>query len=220
MENMNFFKKISGLFKEEDLSVKSLESENQEIISTYRQIRAAVPSYDEPNYTLAEKVFRDFNDFDLKNIDGINNGFVYDNIPKSLLPYPKNYIKCAYYIFRESAKKNGDIRVFDLIQTVGESLFFRYPDYDQYKINLIKAREWEPKLTDKNGKKRGALGEAEMELVEMMKDGRETFKKLFGVYEVSESDYYSSPVSEDSTEEKLIHDFGVLPEIEGDIHQY
>ena len=46
---------------------------------------------------------------------------------------------------------------------------------------------------------------------------RENFKKLYGVYQVSEEDYNSSASSIDSTDEKLLYDFGVLPEIEADV---
>lgn len=183
--------------KDDTSSTKSKEVENEEIIHAYNLIKKAVPDYNEPNYTLAEKVFREFNDFNLKNLNEIN--LVYHGyIPKSLLPYPKNYIKCAYYIYLEQAKKNKDLKMFNLIQEVGTTLFYNYPDYDKYKENL-KNKKW---------------------MDDVLKDisPREQFKKLYGVYEVSEEDYNSSPSSIDSTDEKLIHDFGVLPEIEKDIN--
>lgn len=128
---------------------ESEKSSNEEIISIYKRIKEAVPSYDEPNYTLAEKVFREFNDFNLKNITEINLIY-HDYIPKSLLPYPKNYIKCAYYIFLEQAKKNKDLKMFNLIQEVGSSLFFNYPDYDKYKENLKKKKWVDDVLKDVN----------------------------------------------------------------------
>lgn len=126
---MSIFKKILDSFKEDIPPPKSKKAENQEIISIYHQIKEVAPDYDEPNYTLAEKVFREFNDFNLKNINEIKCHLI--PIPKSLLPYPKNYIKCAYYLFRENAEKQRDLKMFNLIQEVGCSLFFGdYPDYD------------------------------------------------------------------------------------------
>ncbi|MCX6742857.1 MAG: hypothetical protein NT116_01325 [Candidatus Parcubacteria bacterium] len=190
------FKKISNLFKGDTPPPKSKEAENEEIISAYNLIKRAVSDYDEPNYELAKKVFLDFNDFNLRNNENgltIYLGF----IPKSLLPYPKNYIKCAYYIFLEKLKKENNIKMFKNVQEIGISLFLEYPDYEKYKKNLKKKKWIDDTLKDLNP--------------------RETFKKLYGVYEISEEDYNSSPSSIDSTDEKLIHDFGVLPEIEEDV---
>lgn len=132
----------------------------------------------------------------MKNITEINRIYL-GYIPKSLLPYSKNYIKCAYYIYLDYAKKNNNLKLFKLIQEVGIILFSEYPDYDRYKENLKKEKWVDDVLKDINP--------------------RELFKKLYGMYEVSEEDYYSSPSSIDSTDEKLIHDFGVLPEIEKDV---
>ena len=196
---MNIFKKILSIFKEHTSELSESEkSSNKEIISIYNRIKEAVPSYDEPNYTLAEKVFREFNDFNLKNLNEINPVY-HDYILQSLLPYPKNYIKCAYYIYLKQAEKNKDLKMFNLIQEVGSSLFHNYPDYEQYKENL-KKKKW--------------LDDA---LKDVSPNPRESFKKLYGVYVVSEEDYYSSPSSIDSTDDRLIHDFGVLPEIEKDV---
>lgn len=175
---------------------KSEESENERIISAYNLLKRSVSDYDEPNYSLATKVFLEFNDFNLKNIDNglmIYLGF----IPKSLLPYPKNYIKCAYYIFLERLEKEKNTKMIRSVQEVGCHLFLDYPDYDKYKENLKKKKFVDDALKDANP--------------------REQFKKLYGVYEVSEEDYYSSPSSVDSTDEQLIHDFGFLPEIEKDV---
>jgi hypothetical protein len=196
---MNIFKKILSNFKDHTSELSESEKHsNEEIISAYNRIKEAVPSYNEPNYTLAEKVFREFNDFNLKNLNEIN--YIYHGyIPKSLLPYPKNYIKCAYYIFLEEVKKKKNLKMFKAIQEVGSSLFLSYPDYDKYKENLKKKKWLDDVLKDVNP------------------NPRESFKKLYGVYEVSEEDYYSSPSSVDSTDDKLIHDFGVLPEIEKDV---
>lgn len=201
----SIFKKILGIFKESTPLQKSKEEENEEIISIYNQMRVAVPSYDEPNYTLAEKVFLEFNDFNLRNNE---NGLrIYFNfIPKSLLPYPKNYIKCAYYIFLERLKKEENPKMFRNVQEVGAYLFTGYPDYKKYKENVT------GKNTNGNGKK--WIDDA---LKNASPNPRESFKKLYGVYEVSEEDYYSSPSSVDSTDEQLIHDFGFLPEIEKDL---
>ena len=41
---------------------ESEKNSNEEIISAYNRIKEAVPSYDEPNYTLAKKVFLEFSD--------------------------------------------------------------------------------------------------------------------------------------------------------------
>jgi hypothetical protein len=211
---MNIFKKLSSIFQEETLPPKSKEAENQEIISIYHQIKRAVPDYDEPNYTLAEKVFREFNDFNLKNINEINCHLI--PIPKSLLPYPKNYIKCAYYLFLENAKKQKDLKMFNLIQEVGCSLFFGdYPDYDKYKKALLNNKKWEHMLFDKT--KNEEEIESLKKLIAKINDGRENFRKQFGVYEISEADYNASPNSIDCTDEKLIYDFGFLPEIEQDV---
>lgn len=187
---------MSNLFKGDTPPPKSKEAGNEEIVSAYNLIKSVVPDYDEPNYELAKKVFLDFNDFNLRNNENgltIYLGF----IPKSLLPYPKNYIKCAYYIFLEKLKKENNIKMFKNVQEISMSLFCEYPDYERYKKNLKKKKWIDDTLKDLNP--------------------RETFKKLYGAYEVSEDDYNSSPSSIDSTNEKLIHDFGVLPKIEEDV---
>ncbi len=150
----------------------------------------------EPNYELAKKVFFDFNDFNLKNTE--NQLVVYlDFIPKSLLPYPKNYIKCAYYIYLEKLKKDKNLKMFNNVQKIGCLLFYGYPDYKKYKENF-KNKKWKDE----------ALKDLNL---------RERFKELYGVYEISEEDYNSSPSSIDSTDETSLNDFGVLPEIEEDV---
>lgn len=209
------FFKILDSFKDNTFDLpKSKKDENQEIISIYNQIKRVSPDYNEPNYTLAEKVFREYNDFNLRNINEIKCTFI--PIPKSLLPYPKNYIKCAYYLFLENAEKQKDLKMFKLIQEVGCSLFLGdYPDYDRYKKKLSEIKKWEHMLLDKTKSEEEI--ESLKELVAKINDGRENFRKLFGVYEISESDYYASPNSIDCTDEKLIYDFGVLPEIEEDV---
>ena len=91
---MNILNKILSKFKNHTSELSDSEKiSNEEIISVYNRIKEAVPSYDEPNYTLAEKVFHEFNDFNLKNLNEINPVYHILYIPKSLLPYPKNYIK-------------------------------------------------------------------------------------------------------------------------------
>jgi hypothetical protein len=189
-------RKISDLFKGETTPSKSKEDENKEIISVYKLIKKSVSDYDEPNYELAKKVFLDFNDFNLRNNENGLTAYL-GFIPKSLLPYPKNYIKCAYYIFLEKLKKENNLKMFENVQEIGVQLFYEYPDYEKYKKNLKKKKWMDDALKDLNQ--------------------RETFKELYGVYEVSEEDYNSSPSSIDCTDEKLIHDFGVLPEIEKDV---
>jgi len=191
------FKKISNLFKKDTLPSKSREAENEEIISIYNKVKETVPDYDEPNYMLAEKVFREFNDFFLKNLK--INLMWHGYIPKSLLPYPKNYIKCAYYFYLELAQKKKDLEMIKSIRMVGINLFLDYPAYDKYKENLKKNKWLCDTLEDSN------------------LNPKEQFKKLYGVYEVSEEDYNGSPSSVDSTDEKLIHDFGFLPDIEEDV---
>lgn len=180
-------------------SLKNGMESNEAIILSYKILRnnGSIPA-NEPNYELAKKVFLDFNNFNQRNLD--NNLLMYlGYIPKSLLPYPKNYIKCSYYIFLEKLQKEGNIALRDCVEVVGNSLFYDYPDYDKYKANL-QNKKWfdnEPQLKELN-----------------CRDG---FKLLYGVYEVSEEDYYSSPSSVDVSDDKLINDFGVLPAIEEDI---
>lgn len=174
------------------------EISNDEIINLYHKMRdewKVIPS-NEPNYELAKKVFLDFNDFNLKNLNEINHIYL-GCIPKSLLPYPKNYIKCAYYIFLDKLKKEKNLKLFNNVQEVGFFLFYTYPDYKKYKENIKKKKWLDSVLKDMNL--------------------REKFKKVYGVYEISEEDYNSSPSSIDSTNEKLLYDFGVLPDIEEDV---
>lgn len=202
---MNIFEKIIRASKGDTPPPRSKEAENEDIIFVYNRLRRDIPDFNEPNYELAKKVFLDFNDFNLRNNE--NGLTMYLNfIPKSLLPYPKNYIKCAYYIFLEQLKKEDNLEIFRNVQEIGVSLFLEYPDYKRYKENLI------GKYTNGNGKKW---------IDDVFKDTipnpRETFKKLYGVYEISEEDYNSSPSSIDSTRKKLIRDFGILPEIEEDV---
>jgi len=199
------FKKIITLFRNDAPAPKSKEDEIEEIISAYNLIKRSVPNYNEPNYELAKKVFLDFNDFNLwNNENGLTIYLCF--IPKSLLPYPKNYIKCAYYIFLEKLKKEKNLKMLKNVQEIGVSLFLEYPDYEKYLKNLTGQN------TNGNGKKW-----IDNALKDISPNPRESFKKLYGVYEVSEEDYNSSPSSIDSTDEKLIHDFGILPEIEEDV---
>jgi len=190
----NILTRLADIFKEDISPKKSIESENEEIISRYNKTKEADPRYNKPNYVLAEKVFREFNDFNLKNIDHR------DYVPKSLLPYPKNYIKCAYYFFLDYAEENNNKKAFELIQAIGFDLFSNYPEYNEYKKGQEKRERWD--LIYETEKKESP---------------RESFKKAFGVSEISEEDYYNSANSIDSTDEKLIHDFGFLPDIEEDV---
>lgn len=198
-------KKITNLFKNDPPAPTYREDENEEIISAYNLIKSSVPNYNDPNYELARKVFLDFNDFNLRNIQ--NGLTIYlQFIPKSLLPYPKNYIKCAYYIFLEELKKENNLKMFNNVQAIGIILFLNYPDYEKYKKNLA------GKNTNGNGKKW-----IDNAFEDISPNPRESFKKLYGVYEVSEEDYNSSPSSIDSSNETLTQHFGVLPEIEEDV---
>jgi len=183
-------KKILTEKKNEELSI-------EEIISAYKQMKElGVIQKNEPNYELAKKVFLDFNDFNLTNTE--NQLTIYlDYIPKSLLPYPKNYIKYAYYIFLEKLNKDNNVEMCKAIESIGVLLFTGYPDYEKYKKNLEKKKWLDDALKDLNL--------------------RETFKKLYGVYEVSQEDYNSSPSSVDASNEKLLNDFGVLLNIEEDV---
>jgi len=125
-------------------------------------------------------------------------------IPKSLLPYPKNYIKCAYYIFLESLKKEKNLKMFKTVQRVGISLFCYYPDWEKYQENL-KHKAMYDDVVFKDGNPFNGC------------NPREEFKKLYGSYQISKEEYDNSPSIVDTTNEKLIHDFGVLPEIEEDV---
>lgn len=200
---MDIFKKVLDVFKEDTPPPKSKEAENQEIISIYHQIKEVAPDYDEPNYTLAEKVFREYNDFNLKNIIEIHHMYL-DFIPQSLLPYPKNYIKCAYYLFRENAEKQKDLKMFNLIQEVGSSLFFSYPNWEKYQEKLKHKAMYDDVIFKDGNPFNGRIP-------------REEFKKLYGAYQISKEEYDNSPNSTSATNEKLIHDFGVLREIEEDV---
>lgn len=160
------------------------------LIEAYNNLKKNSPNYSEPNYALAEKVFQEFNTFNLK----LSEASVMDMfVPRSLLPYPKNYIKCAYYIYIDLFEKQNNIRGIELIKTIGLGLWTGYPEFSKYKENLAQNST----------------------LYDMQK---ENFKSLFGVYEISEQEYYSSPSSRENTDRELIHDFGYLPQIEEDIN--
>jgi len=174
--------------------------DNSDIIRIYHQMRDEwkLISADEPNYDLAEKVFLEFNDFNLRNHETIGGYLRF--IPKSLLPYPKNYIKCAYYIFFDSLINKGNRKMADNVKEIAVDLFLEYPDWDRYQENL-KRKSWFDDLVfkDKNP------------------SPRELFKEYFGDYQITKKQYDSSPSSVDVTDEKLIWDFGKLPEIEDDV---
>jgi hypothetical protein len=193
------FKNILDAFKRNAPPQKSKGVENDEIIRAYNAARRSTPDYKEPNYILAKKVFDEFIDFHLKNINEINVVYL-EYIPKSLLPYPKNYIKCAYYVLLENAEKRKDLKKIEAIRELGYSLFVYYPDYAKYREAIEK----------------GEKGFVDKSLHDMDPSPRELFKKMYGAYEISEEGYKNSPSSVDSTDEELIHDFGVLPEIEKD----
>lgn len=196
------FKKISDFFKKHEPVLKSKEEENEGIITSYNLLKRSVPGYDEPNYELARKVFLDFNDFNQKNLDihPMYLGFV----PQSLLPYPKNYIKCAYYILLESLKKEKNLKMFKAAQEVGSLLFLYYPNWEKYQTNLKHKAMYDDVVFKDGNPFNGG-------------NPREEFKKLYGSYQISKEEYDNSPSIVDATNEKLIHDFGVLPEIEKDV---
>lgn len=179
---------------------ESKDFSNEGIIDMYNKMRGEwkLTPADEPNYTLARKVFLDFNDFNQKNLDihQMYLGF----IPKSLLPYPKNYIKCAYYIFLESLKKENDLKLFKATQEIGVLLFCYYPDYEKYQENLKHKSMYD-----------------DVVFKDLSPSPRESFKKLYGTYQISKEEYDKSLSSVDVSNEKLVHDFGVLPEIEDDV---
>ncbi len=192
-----FLKTISNKIKNNN-SEEPKDYSNTEIIDIYNKMKKEreLVSDEEPNYTLAKKVFFDFNDFNQKNLD-IHLMYL-SFIPQSLLPYPKNYIKCAYYIYLESLKNERQLELFKAAQVVGSALFFRYPNWEKYQDNLKnKAMYDDVVFNDSNP--------------------REEFKKLYGSYQISKKDYDSSLSSADATDYKLIHDFGYLPEIEEDV---
>lgn len=206
-----------SLKKETTKKEKTLHSlSNSEIISIYHKIKNTIPEYNEPNYDLAKKVFFEFNDFNLRNLNELQQMF-FNPVPRSLLPYPKNYIKCAYYLFFEERMKEKDFKTAKLIEAVGFSLFSKdtYPDYNNYKKLLLRNKEWENESLDKTKSEEDLI--ASKRLLATIDNCRKNFKKIYGVYEVSESDYYASPSSVDCSEEKLIYDFGTLPKIEKDL---
>ncbi len=195
----NFIKKIWKKNKVQGIKYPEIK-DNSDIINIYHKMKGEwnlIPA-NEPNYELARKVFFDFNDFNQKNLDIhlMYLGFT----PKSLLPYPKNYIKCAYYIFLDFLKKEKDLKLFNATQSVGTSLFFYYPDFEKYQENLKHKSMYD-----------------DMVFKDWVPSPRESFKKLYGVYQISKEEYDNSPNSIDATEEKLIYDFGILPEIEEDV---
>lgn len=198
------FKKILDAFKDETPPPKSKEAENEVIIDIYNKMRGEwklIPE-EEPNYTLAKKVFLEFNAFNLKNLDihRMYLGF----IPQSLLPYPKNYIKCAYYIFLESLKKEKNLEMFKAVQEVGSSLFSNYPNWEKYQENLKHKAMYDDVVFKDGNPFNGRIP-------------RDEFKKMYGTYQILKEEYDNSPSSTDATNEKLIHDFGILPEIEEDV---
>jgi len=201
----NFFKTIlNGLKKNDDESPELKDYSNTDLIKIYNQMRKEwklIPA-DEPNYELARKVFLDFNNFNQKNLD-IHPMYL-EFIPKSLLPYPKNYIKCAYYIYLDLLKKEKNLKIFKATQEIGFSLFCYYPDWKKYQENL-KHKAMFDDVVFKDGNPFNG------------RSPREEFKKLYGAYQISKEEYDNSPNSTDATNEKLIHDFGVLPEIEEDV---
>jgi hypothetical protein len=94
--------------------------------------------------------------------------------------------------------------MFNAAQSVGSSLFIDYPDYEKYQENLKYKAMYDDVVFKDGNPFNGRIP-------------REEFKKLYGTYQILKEEYDNSPSSIDATNEKLIHDFGVLPEIEEDV---
>ena len=200
----DLLKKLLTKVRDTSEPSESKDFSNEGIIDIYNKMKGEwnlIPA-DEPNYELVRKVLLDFNDFNQKNLD-IHLMYL-DFIPQSLLPYPKNYIKCAYYIFLESLKKEKNLEMFKAAQKVGSSLFYSYPDWEKYQENLKHKAMYDDVVFKDGNPFNGRIP-------------REEFKKLYGTYQISKEEYDNSPSSTDATNDKLIHDFGVLPEIEDDV---
>ena len=197
-------KKFLKTFSKKSKSEEPKDYSNAEIIDIYNKMKGEwdIATADEPNYTLAEKVFLDFNDFNQKNLN--LHPMYLKFVPQSLLPYPKNYIKCAYYIYLEKLKNEKKSELFQAAQTVATSLFYDYPSWEKYQKNLSNKAMYDDVVFEEGDPLSG-------------RSPREEFKKLYGSYQISKREYDSSPSSKDATDEKMIHDFGYLPEIEEDV---
>lgn len=190
-----------GLFKNKN-TVKNLKDEavsefdNSEIINVYHQIKKLDPEHREPNYALAEKVFQDFNSFQLNLMkEHLPLHSLMTLVPMSLLPYPKKYIKASYYLYIDLANQKAPDMVRN-IQELGFWLFAGYPNYEKYIAELESIKK-----VDLTG----------WVLIQ------EKFEKLFGAKEISKEDYLAGSGSQDCPDEKIKHDFGYLPVIEEDV---
>lgn len=185
-----------GLFKNK-ISHKEVVNpyDNSALIKAYSLIKASVPEYKEPNYALAEKVFQDFNSFQLKlTTEQAGPHLLQNLVPMSLLPYPKKYIKAAYYLYIDLANQKAPDMVRN-IQELGFFLFSSYPNYEKYIDRLETVRK---------------VDESGVVIIQ------EIFEKLFGTKEISREEYFSGAGSQECSDEKILHDFGYLPNIEED----
>ncbi len=187
-----------GLFKNK-ISHKGVvnQYDNSDLIKAYNLIKESVPEYKEPNYALAEKVFQDFNSFQLKLTREQAGPHLLPNlIPMSLLPYPKKYIKAAYYLYIDLANQKAPDMVRN-IQELGFFLFSSYPNYEKYIDRLGTVRK---------------VDEPGVAIIQ------EIFEKLFGTKEISREEYFLGAGSQECSDEKIKYDFGCLPDIEEDIN--
>ncbi len=190
-------KNMFGLFKNK-ISHREVvnQYDNSDLIKAYNLIKESVPEYKEPNYALAEKVFKDFNSFQLKLFnEHLPLHPLMTLVPMSLLPYPKKYIKAAYYLYIDLANQNAPDMVQN-IQELGFWLFNGYPSYEKYIAKIESIGKSDPT---------GGI------LI------REKFEKLFGSKEISKEDYLAGTGSQDCSDEKIEYDFGYLPDIEEDV---
>ncbi len=185
-----------GLFKKKITHNEAANQfDNSNLIYAYNQIKELSPESREPNYALAEKVFQDFNSFQLKlTREQVGPHLLPNLVPMSLLPYPKKYIKAAYYLYIDLANQKAPDMVRN-IQELGFFLFSSYPNYEKYIDRLETVRK-----VDKSG----------VAIIQ------EKFEKLFGTTEISREEYFAGAGSQECSDEKITHDFGCLPNIEED----
>lgn len=185
-----------GLFKNK-ITHKDVvnQHDNSALIKAFNQIKTLDPEYEEPNYPLAEKVFQDFNSFQLKLSKEQTGPHLLQNlVPMSLLPYPKKYIKVAYYLYIDLANQKAPDMVRN-IQELGFFLFSSYPNYEKYIDRLETVQK---------------VDESGLAIIQ------EKFEKLFGTKEISKEEYFAGAGSQECSDEKITHDFGFLPNIEED----
>ena len=104
----------------------------------------------------------------------------------------------------DSLDYQKNLKMLKALQVISSHLFLYYPDWEKYQENL-KHKAMYDDVVFKDGNPFNGC------------NPREEFKKLYGFYQISKEEYDNSPSSVNATNEKLIHDFGVLPEIEEDV---